>query len=83
MYMGAEASGGDLYWIDFLGEAALSDEELDAILRQPVVIEVRFMRASAGNQPGRACLNASGVAVVHNGQIIQRGLRSERLARTS
>ena len=35
MDMGPEANGGDLYWIDFLGEAALSDEELDAILRQP------------------------------------------------
>jgi hypothetical protein len=83
MDMGAEASGGDLYWIDFLGEAALSEDELAAILRQPVVIEVRFMRASAGNQPGRAYLNASGGAVIQNGQIIQRGLRSERLARAS
>ena len=32
MDMGPEATGGDLYWIDFLGEASLSDEELDAIL---------------------------------------------------
>jgi hypothetical protein len=83
MDMGAEASGGDLYWIDFLGEAALSEDELGAILRQPVVIEVRRMYASAGNQQGRAYLNASGGAVVQNGQIVQRGLRTERLARAS
>jgi hypothetical protein len=31
--LGPEASGGDLYWIDFLGEAALSDEELRQLCR--------------------------------------------------
>src|SRR6478672_13223590 len=62
MDMGPEANGGDLYWIDFLGEGALSDEELDAILRQPVVIEVRRIYISTGNQPGRSYLNASGGA---------------------
>ena len=28
MDMGPEANGGDLYWIDFLGEASLSDSRL-------------------------------------------------------
>jgi hypothetical protein len=83
MDMGPEASGGDLYWIDFLGEAALSDEELVAILRQPVVIEVRRIYISTGNQPGRSYLNASGGAVLQDGQIVQSGLRSQRLARAS
>ena len=83
MDIGPEASGGDIYWIDFLGEAALTDEELDAILRQPVLIEVRRIYLSTGNQPGRSYLNASGGAVLQNGQIVQSGLRSQRLARAS
>jgi hypothetical protein len=83
MDMGPEANGGDLYWIDFLGDASFSDEELDAILRQPVVIEVRRIYISTSNQPGRSYLNVSGGAVIQNGQIVQSGLRSQRLARAS
>jgi hypothetical protein len=83
MDLGPEANGGDIYWIDFLGEAALTDEELKQVLRQQVVVEVRRMYASAGNQPGRAYLNANGGAVLYEGQIVQKGLRAERLAAAS
>src|SRR5579871_2522218 len=74
--LGPEASGGDLYWIDFLGEAALTDEELRQVSRQSVAVEVRRMYASSGKQGG-AFLNASGGAVKLNGQIVQKGLRAE------
>lgn len=74
--LGPEASGGDVYWIDFLGDAALTDEELRQVSRQAVTVEVRRMYASAGKQGG-AFLNASGGAVVHNGQIVQKALRSQ------
>jgi hypothetical protein len=74
--IGPEASGGDLYWIDFLGEAALSEEELHQVSRQQVVVDVRRMYASAGKQPGQAYLNASGGAVRLNGTVIQPRLRS-------
>lgn len=84
MDLGSEANGGDLYWIDFLGEAALTDDELKQILRQQVVIEVRRMYASAGKQLGKAYLNANGGAVVQGGQVVQQGLRVEqRPARAS
>lgn len=73
--LGPEASGGDLYWIDFLGECALTDDELKAVARQQVIVEVRRMYASSGKQGG-AFLNATGGAVIHNNQIVQRGLRS-------
>src|SRR5215813_6210103 len=73
--LGPEAAGGDLYWIDFLGEAALADEELRSISRQAVEVEIRNMRASAGTKGG-AFLNASGGAIRHNGQVVQRGLRT-------
>ncbi len=72
--LGPEASGGDLYWIDFLGDAALSDDELRQVTRQQVSVEVRRMYASAGKNGG-AYLNAAGGAVHFNGQVIQRGLR--------
>ncbi len=77
--LGPEASGGDLYWIDFLGEAALADDELRQVSRQQVQLEVRSMRASAGSQGG-AFLNATGGAVRLNGQVIQKGLRAAEAA---
>lgn len=73
--LGPEANGGDVYWIDFLGDAALTDEELRQVSRQQVMVEVRRMYASAG-KTGGAFLNASGGAVLLNGQIVQKALRS-------
>ncbi len=77
--LGPEANGGDVYWIDFLGDAALTDEELRQVSRQQVTVEVRRMYASAG-KTGGAFLNASGGAVVLNGQIVQKTLRSAQAA---
>lgn len=77
--LGPEANGGDVYWIDFLGDAALTDEELRQVNRQQVTVEVRRMYASAGKNGG-AFLNASGGAVVLNGQIVQKALRSAAAA---
>ena len=77
--LGPEANGGDVYWIDFLGDAALTDEELRQVSRQQVTVEVRRMYASAGKNGG-AFLNASGGAVILNGQIVQKTLRSAQAA---
>jgi hypothetical protein len=77
--LGPEANGGDVYWIDFLGDAALTDEELRQVSRQQVTVEVRRMYASAGKNGG-AFLNASGGAVVLNGQIVQKSLRTAQAA---
>jgi len=82
--IGAEASGG-VYWVDFLGEAALSDEEMQQVMRQQVEIEVRLVSASPGKpQPGvaggRAFLNISGGAVRLGGQVVQRSLRGQQQA---
>src|SRR5690349_7934611 len=73
--LGPEAAGGDVYWIDFLGEAALADDELRQVNRQPVTVEVRRMYASSGKNGG-AFLNANGGAILLEGQIVQRGLRA-------
>jgi hypothetical protein len=75
--IGPEASGGDVYWVDFLGEAALGEDELRQVARQTVTVEIRRFSASAGKQPGRAYLNASGGAVVLGGTVVQRGLRAQ------
>ncbi len=77
--LGPEANGGDVYWIDFLGDAALTDEELRQVSRQQVTLEVRRMYASAGKNGG-AFLNASGGAVLLNGQILQKTLRTQAAA---
>lgn len=77
--LGPEANGGDVYWIDFLGDAALTDEELRQVSRQQVTVEVRRMYASAGKNGG-AFLNASGGALILNGQIVQKTLRSAAAA---
>lgn len=77
--LGPEANGGDVYWIDFLGDAALTDEELRQVSRQQVTVEVRRMYASAGKNGG-AFLNASGGAVIQNGQIVQKSLRTAQAA---
>lgn len=73
--IGPEAAGGDVYWVDLLGEAALSEDELRRVLRQQVSLEVRRVSASAGRNPGQAFLNANGGAVLLDGQVVQRGLR--------
>jgi len=75
--LGPEAAGGDLYWVDFLGEAALTDDELRAVSRQAVEVEIRNMRASAGTKGG-AFLNASGGVIRFQGQVLQRGLRGQQ-----
>ena len=72
--IGPEASGGDLYWVDFLGEAALTDDELRQVSRKQVQVEVRRMYASAGSKCG-GFLNANGGAVLLEGLVIQRALR--------
>lgn len=77
--LGPEANGGDVYWIDFLGDAALTDEELRQVSRQQVTVEVRRMYASAGKNGG-AFLNASGGAIMLNGQIAQKTLRTAQAA---
>src|SRR5260370_14736770 len=61
--IGPEASGGDVYWVDFLGEAALAEDELRQITRQAVTVEIRRFSATAGQQGGRAYLNANAGAV--------------------
>jgi hypothetical protein len=87
MDIGPEAAGGDVYWIDFWGEDALSEEELESVLRRQVEIEVRHVSASAGKRlpqtevpggagGGRVFLNFSGGAVRLNGQVVQRALRT-------
>ena len=63
---------GDLlaYWIDFLGENALSEAELGAILREEVEIDIKRVSASAGDKGG-AFLNLTGGLVYRGGNVVQ------------
>jgi hypothetical protein len=67
-----EEVNGDLlaYWIDFLGEQALSEAELATILREEVEIDIKRVSASAGDK-GDAFLNLTGGAVFHQGHVVQ------------
>ena len=67
-----EEVNGDLlaYWIDFLGENALSDNELTAILREEVEIDIKRVSASAGEKGG-AFLNVTGGLLYRDGKLVQ------------
>ncbi len=67
-----EEVNGDLlaYWIDFLGEYALTEAELATILREEVEIDLKRVSASAGDQGG-AFLNLTGGAIFHQGHMVQ------------
>jgi hypothetical protein len=69
--VGDEVNGDLLaYWIDFLGENALSDAELGAILREEVEIDIKRVSASAGDKGG-AFLNLTGGLVYRGGNVVQ------------
>src|SRR5262249_30048397 len=69
--VGDEVNGDLLaYWVDFLGENALSDGELTAILRTEVEIDIRRVSASAGDKGG-AFLNLTGGWVYQEGKVVQ------------
>jgi hypothetical protein len=82
--MGPECSSDIVvYWIDFLGDAALTQTELDSILGEQFTIDVRLVQAT-GNS-GRTFLNIKGGAIVsHDGHVVQSGLRQrDELKRAS
>lgn len=61
------------YWVDFLGDAALTEDDIDQIRKQEVVIEVRRASASLGKN-GTAYLNITGGAVLFQGMPVQSKL---------
>jgi hypothetical protein len=73
--MGPECSSDIVvYWVDFLGDAALTQVELDSILGEQFTIDVRLVQATGNN--GRTFLNIKGGAIVSpDGQVVQSGLR--------
>lgn len=74
--VGAEVAGDvQVYWIDFLGEVALSESEMAAVQHQEVVIDIRRINPTLGKD-GKAYLNISGGALVQNGQVVQTALRT-------
>jgi hypothetical protein len=69
--VGEEVSGDLIaYWVDFLGENALTETELAAILREEVEIDLKRVSASAGDKGG-AFLNLTGGWVYREGNVVQ------------
>jgi ssDNA-binding replication factor A large subunit len=70
---GDEVAGDvSVYWIDFIGETALSEEELGLIHHEEVVIEIR--RVSASGYNGKAYLNVTGGLILSKGAPVQAKL---------
>ena len=69
--MGDE-TGGDLpmYWIDFLGDAALTDAQVQALLHKEVAIDIRRVTPSTGKD-GRAYINMTGGAIHGDNGLVQ------------
>jgi hypothetical protein len=73
--MGPEC-GSDVttYWVDFLGDAALTTDELESIVGTEVTVGIRSCRSSLGNN-GKVFQNISGAAILdHSGRVVQAGL---------
>lgn len=67
---------GDLqaYWVDFLGDMALSDGEMGAVIHEEVEIDIRRAGASSGKQGG-AFLNMTGGVITYQGKQLQGQFR--------
>lgn len=71
------------YWIDFLGDAALTQVELDSVMGNEFTIDVRFVKATKGNN-GNAYLNVSGGAIAAaDGRVVQASLRDHQMKEAS
>jgi len=80
---GDEAAGeAQIYWIDFWGDAALSDDERDSIHHEEVTIEIRRVSASAGKD-GRAYLNMTGGLVLLGGMPVQAKLGANTVKKSA
>ncbi len=69
--MGDE-TGGDLptYWVDFLGDAALTEAQVQALLHKEVSIDIRRVTASTGKD-GKAYTNMTGGAILGDNGLVQ------------
>ncbi len=77
--MGAEC-GSDVvtYWIDFLGDSAVTQAELDDIVGTECTVDIRFCRSSLGKD-GKAYQNVAGGAITNaSGQVVQSRLRTRQ-----
>ncbi len=72
-----DEAGDDLliYWIDFWGDSALSQDEIEQIKKQEVAITIRRVTATTGKN-GNAYLNFSGGLVTLNGAPVQAKFRT-------
>jgi hypothetical protein len=79
--MGDETAGDvTVYWVDFIGDAALSDADLTKVNHQEVTIEIRRITCSMYN--GKAYMNLSGGMILLGGNPVQSKLEAAFLNRT-
>jgi hypothetical protein len=75
--IGEEVAGEvAFYWVDFIGDAALSEDELAAVSHEEVVVEIRRISTSGSN--GQTYLNITGGAVLHGGMPVQAKLLKDK-----
>jgi hypothetical protein len=64
----------NVYWIDFMGDAALSSTELEKVHHAEVTIEIRRITSSLYN--GKAYMNISGGMILLGGNPVQPKLEA-------
>jgi hypothetical protein len=57
------------YFVDFMGDAALTAEQYDQVLHQNVTVEIRRITCSMSN--GRAFMNVTGGIILLGGNPVQ------------
>lgn len=74
---GDEVNGDVIfYWVDFLGESALSESELAQVNHQEVTIEIRRVAPSLGKD-GKAYVNMTGGTILgRDGMPVQAAVRN-------
>ncbi len=76
--VGAEVTDLLAYWVDFFGEYALTQEQIESLLHQEVEIEIRRVAVAEKDgkavvtKTGRGLLNLSGGRLLHQGHVVQQ-----------
>lgn len=70
------------YWVDFIGDAALTEQQMADLRGKEVVVQIRRISMSGGNN-GKSYLNVSGglILPLHGGEPIQAKLAQSQMSK--
>jgi hypothetical protein len=70
------------YWVDFIGDAALTEQQIHDLRGKEVVVQIKRVSMSLGSN-GKSYLNISGglILPLHGGEPIQPKLAQSQMSR--